>query len=986
MKKILIFLFVSIICFAQSSNDLLNQAFNSYKDFNYGAALKLFELIKVDSSLDQKTKSFAKFYSADCLLNLDQLDGAAIEFENFIQDNFSSDLKPSAYYKLGTIYNQKREYRKTRDRFFSLIKLFPYSEFHGSALYWIGESFAAENKFADAEDYFKDAIANKRSNSFYPNTLYSLAQVYEKTSDYKKAIEFYDEILTYYRQSSLSPKAQLRIGISYFNSGDYDNAILELSDNQINSLSQSEILESKYFLATAHARLNEFTEAKEILNEILKSSSDSLFNKKVNFTKAWIDFNQAKYLDAFKVFDELYKSSQDSLKALSLYWSGECQRYFGNSKVADEIFKKFLDEFPEHRLAPKAQLGRGAVFVNQNNSSNAELSLQNAILSNDKTTRIKALTILGEIRLNNNMFIEAKKYFSDALALKPNSNDIQNRLHLGLGVANYFLKNYNEAEKNFEELKKNDKNFETDKVNFYLAEVYYAQGKYIAALKNYNLIKSTDKLIAKQSLLGKAYSYFNSKEFSNAINFFEDFINRYPNDKNIDEIKLRLADSYFGAKRFDKAASMYKEIINENKNLNNDLAYYQFAQALFKAGKSEDAKNAFQDLQVKFPKSKYIDESQYVIGWIAFQQNKFDEAINSYKQLSSKYPNSELRPIAEYSIGDSYFNKASYDSAIYYYSKVIDNYPNSQFIFDAVNGIQYAYVAKDQPQNAISFIDDFISSHPSSKFSDQIYFKKGDLFYSLEKFNEAVVAYKDFITKYPKSSLVPNAYYWIGKSYSNLKKFTEAIPNFSSARSISPKSDIGISSTVELVEIYQQKNQLEDALKILEETIASNATSNRIPELLFLQGVVENKSNKTDDAISTFDQIATYYNGSLYSAKAKVELGKIEISRNNFDKAQSYLREVAENRLDDIGAQAQYYYGISFFNQNKIEDAITQFVRTRSVFSAYDEWYTKSLLRLGDCFIKMNDKKQAREMFRAVLIRHTNDSFADEAKKKMKGL
>jgi TolA-binding protein len=584
------------------------------------------------------------------------------------------------------------------------------------------------------------------------------------------------------------------------------------------------------------------------------------------------------------------------------------------------------------------------------------------------------------------MFTEAKKYFSDALNLKPNLNDIQNRLHLGLGVANYFLKNYNDAEKNFEELKKTDKNFETDKVNFYLAEVYYAQGKYIAALKNYNSIKSTDKLITKQTLLGKAYSYFNSKEFSNAINFFEDFINRYPNDKNIDEIKLRLADSYFGAKRFDKAASLYKEIMNENKNLNNDLAYYQFAQALFKAGKSEDAKNAFQDLQIKFPKSKYIDESQYVIGWIAFQQNKFDEAINSYKQLIAKYPNSELRPIAEYSIGDSYFNKASYDSAIYYYSKVIDNYPNSQFIFDAVNGIQYSYVAKDQPQNAISFIDDFISSHPSSKFSDQIYFKKGDLFYSLEKFNDAVVAYKDFISKYPKSSLVPNAYYWIGKSYSNLKKFTEAIPNFSSARSISPKSDIGISSTVELVEIYQQKNQLDDALKILEETIASNSTSNRIPELLFLQGVVENKANKTDDAVSTFDQIATYYNGSLYSAKAKVELGKIEISRNNFDKAQSYLREVAENRLDDIGAQAQYYYGISFFNQNKIEDAITQFVRTRSVFSAYDEWYTKSLLRLGDCFIKMNDKKQAREMFRAVLIRHTNDSFADEAKKKMKGL
>lgn len=986
MKKLIIFLFVSAFCFAQSSNDLLNQAFIAYNDFNYGAALKLFELVKVDNSLEQQTRSFAKFYVADCLLNLDQLDGAAIEFENFIQDNFVSDLMPSAYYKLGTIYNKKREYRKARDRFFSLIKLFPYSEYHGSSLYWIGESYSAENKFVDAEEYFKDAISNKRSNSFYTNTLYSLAQLYEKTSEYNKAIEFYDEILTYHKQSSLSPLAQLRIGISYFQLGDYDNAIIELSDKQINSLNQKDILEAKYYLATAHARLNEYVEAKEILNNILISSSDSLFIKKINFTNAWIDFNQAKYLDAYKVFNELYQTCHDSLKALSLFWSGECQRYFGNSKEADEIFKKFLDEFPEHRLAAKSQLGRGAVSINQNNSVNAELSLKNAILSTDKNTRIKAMTLLGEIRLNNKMFEEAKKYFTDALNLKPNTNDIKNRLYLGLGVANYFLKNLNDAEKYLDELKKNDKNFEPDKVNFYLAEVYYAQGKYIVALKNYNSIKTTDKLIARQTLLGKAYSYFNSKEFGNAIIYFDDYINRYSNDNNIDEIKLRLADSYFGAKRFDQAALLYKEIINENRNLSNDLAFYQFAQALFKAGKSEEAKIAFQNLQVKFPNSKYIDESQYVIGWIDFQQNKFDEAIQSYKKLIEKYPNSELRPIAEYSIGDAFFNKASYDSAIFYYSRVIVKYPNSQFIFDAVNGIQYSFVAKDQPQNAISFIDDFISSHPASKYGDQIYFKKGDLFYSLEKFNEAVLAYHDFINKYPKSSLLPNAYYWIGKSLTNLKKFNDAIPNYSSARAISQKSDIGISSTVELVDIYQQKNQFDEAEKIIEETIASNSTSNRIPELLFIKGSIENKSNKIDDAVLTFEQIATYYNGSLYSAKAKVELGKIEIARNNFEKAQNFLRDVAENRLDDIGAEAQYYYGISFYNQNKIEEAITQFVRTRSVFSAYDEWYTKSLLRLGDCFIKLKDKKQAREMFRAVLIRHTNDTFADEAKKKMKGL
>lgn len=986
MKKFFIIFFIASIIFSQNENKIFDEAFKSYYNFNYGQALKYFEQIKSSDKVEQLTKSIAKYYSADCLLNLDQLDGAAIEFEEFIQDNFVSDLKSSAYYKLGVIYNKKNEFRKARDRFFTLINQYPYTEFYGSALYWVGESYSAENKFVDAEEYFKDAIANKRTNQFYVNTLYSLGQVYEKTNEFKKAIELYDEILTYHKQNEIAPLAQFRIGISYFNLKDYDNAILELSDNQINSLDIEKQNEAKYFLAVSHARLNELSDAKEILTQLVKKSTNKDFLNRVLFSQAWIDFQQNKYQDAYVVFDSLYKNSSDSIKILSLFWSGECQRYLGNSKKADEIFKKFLSDYPENRLASKAQLSRGVVYFNENNSKIAEESLQNAILSNDIPTKVKALILLGELRLNNNLFSEAKRYFNEAKSFNIVNQELQNRINLGLGVTNYYLKNYSDAEKYLEQVNKNDKTFETDKVNFYLAEVYFYEGKYVAALKFYNLVKSNDKLINRQTLLGKAYTYFNSKDFRNAIETFDDYIARYPNDKNINEIKLRLADSYYGSKNFEKAASLYQQLLLNDKNLDNDLAYYQFAQALYKAGKTDDAKNTFEELQKKFPNSKYVDESQYVIGWINFQQSKFDDAINSYKTLLIKYPKTDLKPIVEYSIGDSYFNKGSYDSAIVYYSRVIQNFPNSPYIFDAVNGIQYSYVALDQPDKAISFIDEFIASNPSSKFSDQIYFKKGDLYYSLEKFNDAITAYKDFISRYPKSNLIPNAYYWIGKSASNIKNYDEAISNFSLSRSLAPKSDVGISSTVELVQIYFEKNLLNDALKVLEETIANNSSSNRIPELLYLRGKAELKLNMLDDAISTFEQVANFYSSSIYSSKSKLEIGKIELSRNNYDKAQLYLREISETKLDDIGAEAQYYLGMVYFNQNKFEEAITQFVRTRSVFAAYDEWYTKSLLRLGDCFVKLNDKKQAREIYRAVLIRHTNDAFAEEAKKKIKGL
>lgn len=987
IKKIILLLVSLTYLYAQPQTEKFSLAHKAFEDNNFSLALKLFKDITAEGELELQQLAASKYYIAECFLNMDQLDAAVVEFEVFLDEYKFSNYRATVFYKLGSIYFTKREYRKARERLASLTEEFPYSEFHGSSFYWIGETYSSENKFVEAEENFREAIANKRTNKYIVNSIYSLGQLYEKIGDYNKAITNYDELLTYYKLSPLAPKAQLRIGICYFNKQDYDNAILELTDDEIKQLPFAEVSEARFFLANSHARLREYNEASQLLAELTTNVKDQQFLNKILFSKAWIDFQQTKYNDAFAKFNTLNNSATDSLKILSLFWSGECKRYLGDAKSADLIFKEFIEKYPSHRLASKAQLGRGSVFISQSNSTDAEEALRNATISSDKQTKAKAYTMLGELRLNATRYDEASRYFSEAIKLRPDQQDLRNRSQLGYSVSEYFMNKFNEAEKNLLELKERDKTFESDKVNFYLAEIYITQKKYSAALKHYNLIKTTDRSILRQTTLGKAYTYFNMKDFANAIFFYNDYIEKYSGEKNLSEVKLRLADSYFGSKSFDKAASIYKNLFSGDRlNEDNDLAFYQYCQSLFKAGKSNEAKNAFEELQRKFPNSKFTDEAQYVIGWIDFQRNDYNSAIAGYRKLINRYPRSELRPLAIYNIGDAYFNQGNYDSSIVYYTKVLDQFPNSQYVIDAVNGIQYAFVAKDQPENAISFIESFISVNSNSKFSDQIFFKKGDLYYSIDNYNEAITSYKEFISRYSSSNLVSNAYYWIGKCAFALKNENEAISNYNMARQRSPKSDIGISSTLELARIYSDKKQYENAIRVLDETIAANSTSNQIAEMLFIKGETETKAKYINEAISTFEQIVNYYEGTIFAVKAKVELGKVQIENANYSKAQEYLREISEKRLDDVGAQAQYYLGVSLYNQGNYDDAVTAFVRTRSIFSGYDEWHTKSLLMLGECFIKLNDKARAKEMFRSVLNRHSDGDYAIEAKRKLRGL
>jgi len=967
--------------------DNYGMALEAYSNHEFGTAYQIFKSLSGDNSLEKEKLVSIKFYISDCLINLNQLDGAAIELEEFLDNYKFSNFREAALYNLGIVYYKKAEYRRSRERLSLLLTEYPLGTYTGSANYWIGECYFAENKYVEAEENFREALSQKLTNKFIENNIFSLAELYEKTNDYSSAVANYDELLAYHKDSQLAPKAQLRIGICYFNLKQYDSAILELTDPFIQKLPPDELTDSKFFLANAYMRLKQYNDATRIYKDLLTNLQDEDYKEKINYSLAWVSFQQNKYDDAYFIFKALSEESSDSMKAISFFWSGECKRYLGDINGANEIYKEFIAKYPGNKLASRAQLGMGALIFNQSNSDDGEKALLNAALSGDVPTRGKAYTLLGELRLNKKKYDEAKKYFSQALQLTSSKTDLNYRARLGMAVSSFYLNDYDVAIKNLEDLIEQTKQFESNKVNFYLAESYFYRNKYSSAIKCYNLISNATEEIVKETILGKAYSYFNSKDFQNAAFYFNEFISKYKNDPIVPEAKLRLADSYFGIKKFDKASAVYKELFSKEKiALNNDLAYFQYGQSLFKSGNSDAAIEAMLNLQKKFPRSKFADQAQYIIGWINFQQNKFKGAVDNYNLLLSKYPKSVLCPVVYYSIGDSYFNLGKYDSSIIYYAKVISDYPGTQYVFDAVNGIQYAYVAKEEPDKAIGYIDQFLAAYPNAKAGDQIFFKKGDLYYSIGKFEKAITFYKDFISKYPSSNLVASAYYWIGKSAANMKNETEAINNFQAARQRALKTEIGISSAIELSSIYSIKKQYSNAANFLKEAIDSQPSSNRVAELLYLQGINLEKDNKQTEAYSIFDRIINNYEGSIFAAKAKVELGIIELQRNNFDKAQSYLKEVGENRLDDIGAQAQYLYGLSLFGQNRMNESISAFVRVRSVFVAFDEWYTKSLLKLGDCYVKMNDNKQARELYKAVLSRHQNDEYSKEAKKKLKQL
>lgn len=980
----IIFLLASVIAFAQEKDKLFTEAMSAVeKGFYQQSSILLEEYLRTNSYDDEK-KSAAHFYLAEAYSFLGNSEAALGQYELIIRQLKFTQYRMRSLYSAGTIYFSKNNFVSARERLAKLNDDYILNEFFGSAQYLIGESFANENTLDSAIHYYEQAITNRNTNKFLDYTIYSLAYTFERLAKYSEAVSYYDELLSFHRESKLASSAQIRIGICYFKLKEYDSAILELLNPLVNTLPNELQAEAIYLLANAYYLVGEFENASKTYLEIITRFPSIGINSLVKYSLGWSYFQQKKYNDAYKIFNSITEGD-DSLIVKAFYWKGEAKRYAGNDDDALKVYFDFLKKFPTNEYVKGVELQIGITFYNQKKFEQAIPYLLRATGSTDKHHRNKAFTLLGEIELNRKNFKQSKKYFDALEDESYTSGDAEFRALLGRGITDFYEKKYDSAVERLLDIDFRAPNFEHEKVSFYLAESYFYKSDFSTALKFYAKIDNNHPELGGLALYGRAISYFNLHDYKNSIYQLQDFLKKFPSDKKVNEIKIRLADSYFAEKKYEDAIKIYENLLS-TKGISDkpDYVHYQYALCLFRANKNNLAIQEFERIVVRYPRSAYAENSIYLSGWIYFQNSDFTNAIAKYRYLLGFTRNQKLLPLAYYSIGDAYFNLGLYDSAIVNYKSILNGYPHSSYVFDALNGIQYSYVALGNMDEAVATIDDFVKRNPSATFADELFLKKGELYYSLRDYKNAKLSYKDFVGTFPKSEMIPQAYYWIGKSALNLAETEEAIYNFKIVFNNYLNDDIAPSAVIELCTILNLQKKYEESISIYLKAIGVLKNSSRLPELKYMLGETYLLSGSVPKAYDIFDEVIIYHDKNIFADKSRIELGIIEMNAKRFDNALKHFNDLTSKRTDDIGAQAQYYQGMAYLLQGKNQDAITSFVRVTNLFSNYDEWVAKSYLELGVVYEKIGDKEKAKEMYRIVLTKFRDDDFGKEAQKRLK--
>ncbi len=988
MKKLILSIFIfSSILSAQQSVNLLSSALKLFNEGKFLETVQTLGEINPKDISDVDTRAAYYYYGGKSYIELKEYNAAVFSLNYLVNHFKTSSLREDALYSLGKLYYEIQDYEKALNTFKTLGEDYAYGRYYGSALFWAGESASQLDFFEEAKSDYLDAISMSATNNYLVESIYSVAKLFEKNKKYDEAISYYDELLSYYSDSKFAPFAQLRIGKCYFNLPDYDNAILELTDPRIKKLPRQMQLQAQYYIANSYFRMEEYDKALDIYRDLLKNFPGEKESNQIRFNQAWINFQSGMFEDSYRIFNLLSKLANGKIAEESLYWSAEAKRYNGELELAELIYKRFIKLYPKSKYIGNIKFNLAVIEFERNNIEKAKKYLIEAITGDDVESAAKSHLLLGQIFIKKKQFKLAREHFEKAADAIGVSKKTHYGGMLGLGVTDFYLNKLSSARKFLTDLFLVDKSFEKDKVNFYLAETHFALGDYQSALEHYKRVSDKNPTLGVLNILGKAYCFFNMKNYSDAAFYFNELVNKFPHSPYVTEATLRLADSYYGTKNFSDAIDLYDKVFSSSMKENaNSFAYYQYGKTLLKVKRYNNAISILRLLQKKFPFSEYADNAQYLIGWTFFQKRAYSQAVREYQTILNKYPKSNLRPVVYYSIGDAYYNMRNYTAAVTFYKRLLDNYSETKYIFDAINGIEYCYTALGAPEKATKIIDDYILRNPSSKFGDKILIKKGEIYFNANMYSKAKLAFKEFIATYPNSSLVPSAYYRIGKSALKLGQFADAVFNLNRVVTDYPNSESGIAAAADLAKIYLDKKEDEKALEVVNSIINKTDKTEKNAELIYYKGLALIDLGRIKEVYEAYNSLISNYPKTIFADKAKLELGILELSRNSFSSAESVFAEIGKRRTDDVGAKAQYLYGETLFTEGKFNDAVSAYVRVKTVFGSYKDWVAKSELRIADAYVKMHNKRKAKQLYKNIYRKHRYDSYGREAKAKLRRL
>ena len=278
-----------------------------------------------------------------------------------------------------------------------------------------------------------------------------------------------------------------------------------------------------------------------------------------------------------------------------------------------------------------------------------------------------------------------------------------------------------------------------------------------------------------------AANFQNNGAFKLAVEEWERFLERYPEDPLVGRVQHYLGICNLQLRRYEEAAAAFAVVVREHADFEAlEDTYLQLGWCQFTLG-SQDAPELLEEavetltaLLTKYPEGKNRDQALFFLGEAEYRRDRKEEAVAAYSLLLKEFPKSPLRNDTLYALGVTYEELGRHEAAGRIYDTFLEEAEDEVLLAEVqVRKAETILQAGDIEAAAAAFAQ--AAAIPDFEAADYALSRHAFCLSQLEKFDEAAAVFARLASEYPESEQAAAATLSAGRAYFRAEQFSEAV-------------------------------------------------------------------------------------------------------------------------------------------------------------------------------------------------------------------
>lgn len=561
-------------------------------------------------------------------------------------------------------------------------------------------------------------------------------------------------------------------------------------------------------------------------------------------------------------------------------------------------------------------------------------------LKDDYSKAIEYFDLAGYDNISNDQIADAKfekayAYFNlkQFAAAKPLFNEIHqlpsNKYYLPAnyyyGFIAYYDRQYDEALNAFK-LVESIPEYQ-GVVPYYIAEIYYFQGKKDEALRYGEsvLARGVTLYYEKQLKLLIGQLYFERKDYKKALPLLEDYVNSTP--KVTKEVLYELSYAYYKENNYEKAIEGFKQLSNERDSMGQN-SMYLLGDLYLRTNQKANARTAFQYSAYNNSNAQQQKVSRFNYAKLSYELGYQDVALKEMKDYIRDYPNSEYDAEAKEILVSLLTNTNNFNDALALYESFDRPTASMQKAYPRIlYGRAIEYINDQQLTPADELLTKVLNNTLSGNLIPYANFWKGEIAYRQQRYEDAI----RHLTVYLQSNVPAQgeatptaAKYNTGYSFLQKENYQQALTYF---EQVTKNTSAGATAIEQDAYLRSADSyfMLKDFTKAgnMYDVIINNALA-QSDYATYQKAMIAGIRNSAEK-IRILNGLVRQYPGSSLVQDVNMEIALTYIADEKFRDAIPYLNTILASNENGLKPRAYLKLGLANYNSNNNKDALASY-------------------------------------------------------------